>query len=163
VTLTSSILAEKMNQHNLVKGSMFLPFAEHHARMIEPSGQDVLVFNEAAAEMMVAQAAFGPAVTWKYQGRVAAIFGFVEIWNGLSEAWLIADDTARRTPLAFTKTAIFVLDIAQISMRLHRLQITVRTTDKRAEKWARAIGFEPECVMRKYGPDQVDYFLMARF
>ncbi len=55
-----------------------------------------------------------------------------------------------------------VMDIAAISMGLHRIQLTIRTTDKRAEKWALAIGFQQEAVMRKYGPDGVDYLLMSR-
>jgi RimJ/RimL family protein N-acetyltransferase len=54
------------------------------------------------------------------------------------------------------------MDITMISMGLHRIQLTVRTTDKRAEKWAYAIGFKQEGVMHKYGADGVDYLMMAR-
>jgi RimJ/RimL family protein N-acetyltransferase len=54
------------------------------------------------------------------------------------------------------------MDIAMISMGLHRIQLTVRTTDKRAEKWAYAIGFKRDGVLRKYGVDGVDYLMMSR-
>jgi len=62
-----------------------------------------------------------------------------------------------------TKYGIAVQDIAKISLGLHRTQITVRMTDKRAYKWALALGFRQEGVMSKYGPDCIDYILMARF
>jgi len=46
---------------------------------------------------------------------------------------------------------------------LHRLQITVRTDDNRAIRYAEHLGFKTESVMKKYGPDMVDYLLMTRF
>ena len=54
-------------------------------------------------------------------------------------------------------------DIAMRYLHLHRLQITVRTDDNRAMRYAKAIGFETESVMKKFGPDKVDYLLMTRF
>jgi hypothetical protein len=42
------------------------------------------------------------------------------------------------------------------------LQLNVRCSDQRAFRWAKAIGFEPEAKMRRYGPDGSDFYLMSR-
>jgi len=47
-------------------------------------------------------------------------------------------------------------------MHLHRLQITVKTSDNRAISWAKAIGFISECTMKQYSTDKLDYDLMVR-
>ena len=163
--LTSSALAEHLNQANRRRGVFFMPFAPHHVDRISIESQEVLVLTDqnGARDILYAQSQMGPAVTGFIGTKPAAVFGFVSIWQGVSEAWLIADRSARAMPMTLTRMGIRVMDIAKISMGLHRVQITVRTTDKRAHNWALAIGFQEECVMRKYGPDGIDYFLMARY
>lgn len=163
--LTSSELAERLNQANRRRGVFFLPFAQHHVDRISIESQEVLVLTDqkGASDILSAQAQMGPAVTGFIGTTPAAVFGFVSIWRGVAEAWLVADRSARAMPVTLTRMGLKVMDIAKISMELHRIQITVRTTDKRAYDWALAIGFREECVMRRYGPDGVDYFLMARY
>ena len=114
-------------------------------------------------ESAIAQLQYGIAVTGFLNMQPAGVFGFVPIWKGVTESWLLVDDLARTKPIAFTKYGILAHDISKISQGLHRQQITVRIADKRAYKWALALGFREEAVMRKYGPDGSDYYLMARF
>jgi hypothetical protein len=45
---------------------------------------------------------------------------------------------------------------------LHRLQITVKTSDNRAISWAKAIGFISEATLVAYSMDKRDYDLMVR-
>jgi hypothetical protein len=164
-TLTSLELAEKLNQTNKRPGVFFLPFARHHADRINVSSEEVLVVTDRSGvgDILDAQSKMGPAVTVFLNSQPVGIFGFVSIWRGVTEAWFVTDERVRTIPMTMTRIGKKVMDIAKISMGLHRIQITVRTHDKRAERWAYAIGFERECVMRKYGPDAVDYFLMARY
>jgi hypothetical protein len=61
-----------------------------------------------------------------------------------------------------TKIGIAFADISEIAMGLHRLQITVKTSDNRAINWARAIGFISECTMSQYSEDKQDFNLMVR-
>lgn len=163
-TLTSLVLAEKLNQASKRKGLFFMPYANVHADRINVQSEDVLVVagrNEISL-LLDTQANMGPAVTAFLHTKPVAIFGFVSIWSGVAETWLMPDENVRTIPVTLTRIGIKVMDIAMISMGLHRIQLTVRTTDKRAEKWALAIGFRTEAVMRNYGPDGVDYLLMAR-
>lgn len=157
-------LAEKLNDNRRRTGLFFMPFHKNHASRINIKSEEVLVVanREEAIDVFDQQEQMGAAVTAFVYNQPAAIFGFVSIWKGVAEGWLVADDVMRSMPVTFTKSAKQVLDISAISMGLHRTQITVRSTDTRAYKWASAVGFKEECLMRKYGTDGVDYFLMAR-
>jgi hypothetical protein len=162
MTLTSSELSEKLNRLGLRKGAFFLPASPEHLDRIVIANPEVLVHTN-YRDVVVNQISHCTAVTAFDNVTPVAIFGFVPVWKGVTESWLLVDDKARALPIALTKYGIAVHDIAKISMDLHRQQITVRITDKRAYKWALALGFEIEATMRKYGPDGIDYYLMARF
>jgi hypothetical protein len=112
--------------------------------------------------MLEIQANNGFAFTCHLNGQPVASFGCTKLWDGVGEMWSIIGDHARKHPIAMTKIGIAFADICKISMDLHRLQITVKTSDKRAMSWAKAIGFISECTMKKYSPDKLDYDLMAR-
>ena len=114
------------------------------------------------ADLMAAQAASGHAITVLLHGTPAACFGSVSIWKGLEEMWCLLEERARKYPLAMTKIAIAYRDFRVIAGNLRRLQLNVRCSDQRAFRWAKAIGFEPEAKMRRYGPDGSDFYLMSR-
>lgn len=145
-------------------GVFFLPFADQHIQAIEISQPEVLVHEKwgDTVKAIQAQAKLGWSVTGFIGIAPVVCFGSIPIWHGVSEAWMVADDRARTKPVLMTKFGRVFADTLAISQELHRLQITVRTTDKRAVKWAKVIGFEQEGVMRQYGPDGVDYLLMSR-
>ena len=46
---------------------------------------------------------------------------------------------------------------------LKRLQITVSYHNNTAYKFAKSLYFKKEGVLKKYGPEGADYFMMARF
>jgi len=156
---------DELNQRVGSKNLFFLPYSPAHLDQIEISQPEILAAAQTmdVAKMIDHQATMGPSATTFLDGKPVAVFGMVPIWSGVGEAWMIADDAARKHPIRMTKIARLVMDILMISEGLRRLQITVRTTDRRAEKWARAIGFEQEAVLRAYGPDGVDYLIMARW
>lgn len=162
--MTSLTLAERLNQTNKRKGVFFMPYAPSHSQRISVQSEDVLVVaqGEDIHKMVNAQAQMGPTVTVFLNLEPVAVFGFVRIWHGVVEAWMVPDEKLRSIPMTLTRIGKKVMDIAMISMGLHRIQLTIRTTDKRAENWAYAIGFDCEGLMRKYGADGVDYLLMAR-
>lgn len=114
------------------------------------------------AELLEMQAASGHAITALLNGRPVACFGATKLWNGVEEMWSLIENRARKYPKTLTKIAMAYCDFRAISGNLHRLQINVRCADRRAFRWAIAIGFELEGTMRKYGPDQSDFFIMAR-
>lgn len=163
---TSSVLAENLNSNRTRRApGFFMPFSPVHLDIIKISQEDIEAASEYvdAKKLISHQASVGIAVTAFYGVTPTACFGLVEIWPGVAQAWLAASDDCRRKPLYMTKMAAHFFDIAEISERLHRVQITVKTSDKRAEKWALHLGFVKEGVMSKYGPDGSDHYIMARY
>ena len=147
-----------------VKGVMFVPFAIEHAMNIEGGEFEGYSTQRmiGVQEMLTSQALHGFAFTCFLYGEPVAVFGCCLLWKGVGEMWSVIGNTARTRPIAMTKIGITFADICEIAMGLHRLQITVKTSDNRAISWAKAIGFISECTMRGYSEDNQDYDLMVR-
>lgn len=112
--------------------------------------------------LLESQAEYGFSFTaWLYDEPVAS-FGCAPLWQGVGEMWSVIGETARRYPIATTKIGIAFADMCEIAMGLHRLQITVKTSDNRAISWAKAIGFISEATLKAYSMDKQDYDLMVR-
>ena len=108
------------------------------------------------------QSKTGPTITAFIGESPIAIFGCCMLWGGVGEAWSVFNEKARRYPIAMTKGAFAFFDICEILFSLHRLQITVTSSDKRAMAWAHCLGFIVEGLMKKYSVDQEDTFIMRR-
>jgi hypothetical protein len=147
-----------------VKGVEYTTFVVHHAFYVEGGEFSGLSAAKCVGikTMLETQAQYGFAMTCHLNGQPVACFGCTKLWDGVGEMWSIIGDQARKHPIAMTKIGITFADICEIAMGLHRLQITVKTSDKRAMSWAKAIGFISECTMKRYGTDKLDYNLMAR-
>lgn len=147
-----------------VDGVVFTPFAFEHACNIvggEFEGYSTQRMI-GVQRMLEGQAEHGFAFSCWLYGEIVAVFGCTLLWDGVGEMWSVIGDTARTKPVAMTKVGLAFADISEIYFSLHRLQITVKTSDIRAKRWARAIGFISECTMKQYSMDKQDYDLMVR-
>ena len=162
VQLPYDLLNDQMHRR---KGVYYLPFVPEHFDHLDFNHKEISVLSKGydVKSMIANQAELGTAFTAFRYGRPIAIVGVVFIWKGVGELWSLFDEQARDIPSTMLRAAIDFSDIAMRYLHLHRLQITVRTDDNRAKRYAEAIGFKTECVMQKFGPDQVDYLLMTRF
>lgn len=147
-----------------VKGVIFAPFVVEHAMNIANGEFDGYSAKRAIGikALLESQSRYGFAFTCFLYGEPVACFGCVPLWSGVAEMWSVIGDVARTKPIAMTKIGIALADMAGIAMGLHRLQITVKTSDTRAISWARAIGFISESIMKEYSEDKFDYNLMVR-
>jgi RimJ/RimL family protein N-acetyltransferase len=147
------------------RGMYYLPFVPEHFDHLDFNHKEISVLSNVyeVKSLIACQAQMGVAFTAFRHNRAVAIIGVVNIWPGVGEMWSVFDEEARSIPATMLRAGKGFGDIAIRYLQLHRLQITVRTDDNRAFRYAKAIGFETESVMRKYGPDQIDYLLMARF
>lgn len=148
----------------VVKGGYYLPFHVDHLDNFEgitEYGDKSLSFED-RKHYIHFQSQVGPAVTAFVHGVPVAVFGCVIVWKGLGEAWALFSDEARRYPIAMTKGAKAFFDACIRSYLLHRLQITVKTVDKRAINWAECLGFVVEGTMKEYSSDKQDFYIMRR-
>jgi len=152
------------NEMPHVPGGYYLPFNISHL----DNFQGIINYDSKAISLedrkhyINFQSQSGPCITAFVYNIPVAVFGCVLLWRGVGEAWSLFAEEARRYPIAMTKGAKSFFDSCQISFNLHRLQITVKTSDKRAVGWAKTLGFESEGIMLKYSADQEDTFIMRR-
>jgi len=147
-----------------IPGAYFLPFMPSHLERIDDAHMYFAskMGKNSVIEHINLQAEQGPAITAMLRGEPVAIFGCVLMWNGVGELWSMFSEKARRYPFAMTNSGITFCDIVEILFHLHRLQITVKTADTRAIKWANVLGFKAEGVMKSYSADKEDFTMMRR-
>ena len=62
----------------------------------------------------------------------------------------------------FHKGCKLVIDLGIKEFSLHRLETTIIEGHDISQNWAERIGFEQECLMRKFDADGNNYYLYAR-
>lgn len=94
--------------------------------------------------------------------NMACCFGVTSLWVGVAEAWMLTTYHVERNPISLTRGAMRYFNQVAIDMQLHRLQITVDNSNVLALRWANALQFKQEGVLRGYGPNKSDHTMFAR-
>lgn len=101
-------------------------------------------------------------VTLLGEEGVLAILGLIVYWPGVAEAWSLTSDAVKKVPVAFHKAVLLLLDSEIQRLKLHRVQMTVKKDFQEGMRWAEALGFFPEGILHRYGPDRSDFYLYTR-
>lgn len=91
------------------------------------------------------------------QGKIVACAGIHEFWPGYGLSWAFVSDTVKPY---MTSLVLLVRRFLQISP-FHRIEAAVDVNFKDGHRFIRALGFEKECVMRKYSSDKRDHVLYS--
>lgn len=94
--------------------------------------------------------------------RTVAIFWGGYLRGGVVYLGSFISDEARKHPMKLTRIAKKLLDIHWAACNIHRYEITVEVSDKRAAAWAKVLGFECEGYIRRCGEDRSDHYLFGR-
>lgn len=158
-----SINPEVLENLPHVDGSYFLPFHVDHLDNLDNIETYIQMLGlEGFKRQIAGQAARGPVITAFLHGQPVAVFGCGLLWNGVAEVWSLLSEKSKRYPMTMIRAAKAFLDICWITFNLHRLQISVKTSDNVAMRFAQALKFEPEGIMAKYSPAQEDFTLFRR-
>ena len=149
----------------LAPDKQLVPFRPEHLYSIEIKGYELEYvtsipdYDEYVLENVI------PEMTWTgiARGKVIIIFGLRPLWPGVCEAWMLPGAGIEDNAIAVVRGARKVLDSAMQKYDLMRLQIAVRSSNITAHKFAKSLYFRDEALMRRYGPEGADYYLMARF
>ena len=95
------------------------------------------------------------------QAAPIAAWGFFPIWPGRASAWAVFTPRAKPWAERVEGATKFHVEQTRHLLFLHRLEAPVDAGDEPAIRWARRIGFESEGLMRSYGPEGEDYYMMA--
>tara|TARA_R110002020_G_scaffold18119_3_gene63830 strand:+ start:1398 stop:1892 length:495 start_codon:yes stop_codon:yes gene_type:complete len=132
--------------------------------MLKPRGTDATFFKHIPdfSSIMSGYASMGPAYMACYKGQVICIFGCIPLWQGVGECWLITDESLPDHARPFHRVTKLILDRFLSELNLVRLQITVHSDNFLALKWAKVLYFKKEGLLKRYGPDGKDFYILAR-
>lgn len=104
----------------------------------------------------------GFAYTYFTDVNVLGCVGGHELWPGVAEVWAWLSCSITKHPIEFTKKILHCLNFHKERIGIHRYQMYVKADEKNAKRWAAILGFKEEGLMRKYGKNQEDFFMMGR-
>ena len=95
--------------NHLVKappGIIFVPFLPEHVHHLKVEQKDVTAFGpNDVADMLAWQAKKGRAITVLLRGKPICIWGSVDMWAGVEEAWFVTEELTRQYAVSMTKVA----------------------------------------------------------
>lgn len=91
-----------------------------------------------------------------------AIVGAFTFVPGVHHVWALVSDDVKDHPIGFYRACVALRNYYEKKSSPRRLQIDIRDGHPDLQKWANAIGFSREGLMRGYGPDRSDYWLYGR-
>lgn len=115
------------------------------------------------SDSLKAAAATGIACTAMLRGKIACCFGVNKLWPGVGEGWMLTTDHVATAPVSLTRGAYRYFNLIATDMVLRRLQLTVNVENDLAVRWADALQFTPEGLLKNYGPDGASYRMYARY
>lgn len=104
----------------------------------------------------------GPATsTLVNDGRIIAVIGVYDLWEGVAEVFVIPSIYVQTCPLEFFYYVKRILkQICRDTTLLHRVQ-TRSLDDEPTSKWMRLLGFHSEGVLEAYTPQKQNYRMWA--
>lgn len=102
------------------------------------------------------------AVTMLQDQKPIGIFGCFMFIPGVIHVWAYLSEEVRKTPISFHKECRKLFRFYSEKYRPLRLQIDVRADYPEGIKWAESLGFQKEGIMKNFGAQGVDSWLMGR-
>lgn len=134
----------------MIRVTRFSP--EHYEKIIPRACHNVDHITGVAKE----------AITLLRDDVPLAILGWEWISKGVLQVFAIISDEIKKCPLVFHKTVLGLLNNEFEVKSVRRVQMSVVVGYQMGWKWAKALGFECEGIMRGYCPDGSDAWLFAR-
>ena len=133
-----------------------------------PDHASVLVFDDKLSvgtmkpehdwEQHMERAAQHDAFTGVENGHIIGAAGFIPMWDGVAECWFIGSDRIQTRLKTVIKTTKDIIG----KMPYTRMHANVKADWAEAIRFAQFLGFKKEGLMKKFGPEGADYFVMGR-
>ena len=136
---------------------------QHGSAMIAMGLNDKLMDLDASyEENRIDAAVAGMAFTLLCNSQPIVSGGIFPLWNGVAEGWVISSKRIFDIKVKAARLIKRRTDILCAANKIWRLQTTVKSNFKTGLRFAEFLGFKNEGLMRGYGPDQTDYYRMAK-
>ena len=136
---------------------------QHGDEMIEFGLNDKLMDIDASfKENRIDFAMAGLAFTLLDNNVPICSGGIIPTWLGNAQGWVISSKRIFRNKVKASRLIKERTDLLCANNKIWRLQTAVKADFKIGIRFAEFLGFNKEGLMRGYGPDKTDYYLMAR-
>ena len=88
--------------------------------------------------------------------------GIIPTWLGNAQGWVISSKRIFKNKIKAARLIKERTDLICANNKIWRLQTAVKANFNTGIRFAEFLGFNKEGLMRGYGPDKTDYYLMAR-
>lgn len=88
--------------------------------------------------------------------------GVFPLWFGVAEGWVLASKNIFEHKIKAASLIKRRTDLICQNNNIYRLQTTVKENFDMGLRFAKFLGFKNEGLMEKYGPNQTNYFRMAK-
>lgn len=137
------------------------PFQREHLRLIRGRAYEEEVIRLTGrdySDIFVT----GPAFTIWDGGAPVAAGGVVVLWKGVGEAWLHLSQWFPEHPLSAFRIVRQLLNAIIHDAQLRRVQAPIRLDMPANIRLVEHLGFEPEGILKRWGPEGADYVMYAR-
>jgi len=133
-------------------------FSPHHLEVMDVREIDAALFgffktDEAYARIDGLAKVSVQAATFLYDGRVLFVAGFVRLWPGVFEVWMLPSVYIKTAPRSFARLIRRYVDRIGEDFKAHRIQ-TTSFPDEFHERWMKFLGFSAEGVLQNYTQDK---------
>ena len=145
-------------------GREVIPFQPSHIYSIELKPFELEYVNTIPDFYNYAIENAFPNLSWTGigHGQIQLIWGVRPFFEKTAEVWMLPGKNIDRYAVSLLRCARQMLKQVMKEHGFERLQITVRQQNVTAYKFAKALYFEDEGLLRKYGPEGADYIIMSR-
>ena len=136
---------------------------QHGDEMIEFGLNDKLMDHDATfKDNRIDFALVGLSFTLLCNSEPICSGGIIPLWNGSAEGWVISSKRIFKNRIRASRLIRKRTDLLCANNNIWRLQTAVKADFKIGLRFAEFLGFKNEGLMRGYGPDKSDYYLMAK-
>ena len=140
-----------------------IPFHVEHVKLMEVRQHELQgIFKAPNIEArLLALQKLNTGGTLVYKGCILGVMGYIELWPGVCEVWVLPSKHIEKYSSVFAKTIKYNLKQLQDVCKFHRIQVTA-VDDAKHNRWLQWLGFECEGVLKKYSINKLDYKMWAK-
>ena len=118
-------------------------------------------YSQSVIDRIAGMALMGVAMTLMWDGRIVGFTGFMNLWPGVVEVWLIPTKYVGVKPLLLVRTLHRYIEGIVEDQKLWRVQ-TVAIANLVHDRFLKCLGFQCEGIARNYVKKGQDHKYWAR-
>lgn len=127
---------------------------------LKPEDKTRLIYSSPTEWIEIAKR--GIAYTLLYDNGILCCGGVLLYRKGFGEAWILCSRQVDEHPIITIRAVKRIMEGIIRKYNMYRLQATVRCDWQQAQGFIEFLGFQKEGRLRKYGPDESDYYMYSR-